>query len=52
MIMTFPPKSTLLAMATSPESLQILTANSVKKAIPVILISNTKNSSYPLPLVG
>ena len=43
-IKTLPPKSTLLAIAASPESLQILTANSVKKAIPVIFISNIKNS--------
>ena len=43
MISTFPPKSTLFATAVSPESLQMLTANSVKKAIPVILMSNIKN---------
>lgn len=36
------PISILLAMAASPESLQILTANSDKNAIPVILISNVK----------
>lgn len=40
-IITFPPISTLFAIAVSPESLQILTANSVKNAIPVIFISNT-----------
>lgn len=38
-IITFPPISTLLAIADSPESLHILTANSVKIAIPVIFIS-------------
>ena len=43
-IITLPPISILLAMALSPASLQILTANSVKKAIPVILINNTRNS--------
>lgn len=41
--MTFPPISILLAIAVSPESLHILTANSVKNAIPVIFISNVKN---------
>lgn len=40
---TFPPISILFAIAVSPESLQILTANSVKNAIPVIFISNVKN---------
>ena len=43
-IITFPPISILLAIALSPESLQILTANSVKIAIPVIFISKTINS--------
>lgn len=43
-IKTFPPMSILLATAVSPESLQILVANSVKNAIPVILIKSTKNS--------
>lgn len=43
-IITFPPISILLAMADSPESLQMLTANSVKIAIPVIFISNVINS--------
>ena len=38
-IITFPPISTLLAIADSPESLHILTANSVNIAIPVIFIS-------------
>ena len=42
-ITTFPPISILLAIAVSPESLHILTANSVKNAIPVIFISNVKN---------
>lgn len=37
------PSSILLAIALSPESLHILTANSAKKAIPVILISSTIN---------
>ncbi len=37
------PISILLAMAPSPESLQILTANSDKNAIPVIFINNVKN---------
>ena len=32
------PNSILLAIADSPESLQTLTANSDKKAIPVIFI--------------
>lgn len=36
------PISILLAIAVSPESLQILTANSDRNAIPVILISNAK----------
>lgn len=37
-IIILPPKSILLAIALSPESLQILTANSVSIAIPVILV--------------
>ena len=37
------PNSILLAIAASPESLQILTANSDKKAIPVIFIKIVKN---------
>lgn len=37
------PNSILLAIALSPESLQILTANSDKNAIPVILINNVIN---------
>ena len=45
-IITFPPISTLFAIAVSPESLQILTANSVKNAIPVILISKVKNCVF------
>ena len=36
-INTFPPKSILFAIAVSPKSLHKLTANSAKKAIPVIL---------------
>ncbi len=39
MIITLLPNSILLAIALSPESLQILTANSDKNAIPVIFIS-------------
>ena len=42
-IIVLPPKSTLFAIALSPESLHILTANSVKKAIPVIFINSPKN---------
>ena len=38
------PSSILLAIALSPESLQILTANSAKKAIPVILTNKLINS--------
>ena len=45
-IITLPPRSTLLAIADSPASLQILTVNSVKIAIPVILISKTRNSLF------
>jgi len=45
-IVTFPPISILEAIADSPESLHILTANSVKKAIPVILINKYKNSVF------
>ena len=37
------PNSTLLAIAASPESLQILTANSDKNAIPVIFNNIDKN---------
>lgn len=47
-IIIFPPKSILLAIALSPESLQILTANSVSIAIPVILKIIFKNS-LPVP---
>ena len=43
-IIILPPISILLAIAFSPESLQILTANSVKIAIPVIFISIVINS--------
>ena len=42
-IITLLPNSILLAIADSPESLQILTANSAKNAIPVILISISRN---------
>src|SRR5690625_3468694 len=45
-IITFPPISTLFAIAVSPVSLQILTANSVKNAIPVIFISKVRNSLF------
>ena len=38
-IIIFPPISTLFAIADSPVSLHMLTANSVKNAIPVILIN-------------
>ena len=47
-IITFPPKSILFAIALSPESLQMLTANSVKNAIPVIFNNITKNSLFIL----
>lgn len=40
-INNFPPKSTLLAIALSPISLQIETANSVNIEIPVIFTSKT-----------
>lgn len=43
MIIIFVPISILLAIAASPESLQILTANSDKNAIPVIFINKLKN---------
>ena len=43
MIIILLPNSILLAIAPSPESLQILTANSDKKAIHVILIKIVKN---------
>ena len=39
-INNFPPKSTLLAIAPSPMSLQTETANSVSIEIPVIFTSN------------
>lgn len=42
-ISIFVPSSILLAIALSPESLQILTANSDKNAIPVIFINNAIN---------
>lgn len=40
------PNSILLAIAPSPESLQMLTANSDKKAIPVIFINNVRNVPF------
>lgn len=42
--------STLLATADSPESLHILTANSVNIAIPVIFINIFKNPEFMLVL--
>ena len=39
---TLPPKSILLAIADSPLSLHMLTANSVSIAIPVILSNMLK----------
>ena len=49
-INTLPPKSILFAIADSPESLDILTANSVKKDIPVILRRSDKNLVFILAL--
>ena len=49
-IIILPPKSILLAIALSPESLQILTANSVSIAIPVIFKSIPKNV-LPAPVL-
>ena len=43
MIIILLPISILLAIAPSPESLQMLTANSDKNAIPVIFINSVKN---------
>ena len=43
-IIIFPPKSILLAIAVCPASLQILVANSVRIAIPVIFNNIFKNS--------
>ena len=40
------PNSILLAIAASPESLHILTANSDKNAIPVIFINSAINSVF------
>lgn len=40
----FPPNSIFVDIAISPESLQIPTANSVKKAIPVIFNIIFKNT--------
>lgn len=45
------PISILLAIAASPESLHMLTANSDKKAIPVIFISNVINSVFMFDLL-
>lgn len=41
-----PPKSILLAIAFSPLSLHIVTANSVSIAIPVILSNTPKYSAF------
>ena len=49
-IIIFPPKSILFAIAVSPESLHILTANSVSIAMPVILSSIFKNCP-PIPIL-
>lgn len=46
------PISILLAIAPSPESLQILTANSERKAIPVIFINNAKKVLFMLALLA
>ena len=43
MIIILLPSSILLAIALSPASLQMLTANSAKKAIPVIFNNKTIN---------
>ena len=43
---TLPPKSILLAIADSPLSLHMLTANSVSIAIPVILSNIPKYSAF------
>ena len=40
------PSSILLAIAASPESLHILTANSERKAIPVIFINKAINCVF------
>ena len=40
------PSSILLAIAPSPESLQMLTANSARKAIPVIFTSKLINFMF------
>ena len=45
-ISIFPPKSIFDAIALSPQSLHILTANSVNIAIPVIFISKAINSEF------
>ena len=45
-IITFPPRSTLLAIAVSPASLHMLTANSVSIAIPVIFSNILKYSEF------
>ena len=50
-IITFPPISTLLAIADSPESLHMLTANSVNIAIPVIFINIFKKPLFMLVLL-
>ena len=45
------PISILLAIAASPESLHMLTANSDKKAIPVNFISNVINYVFMFDLL-
>ena len=45
-IIIFVPISILLAIAPSPESLQMLTANSERNAIPVIFIKSVMNSIF------
>ena len=46
------PNSILLAIALSPESLQILTANSDRKAIPVIFINSVINFVFTEDLLA
>ena len=46
------PNSILLAIALSPESLQMLTANSDKNAIPVILINKFINFVFTADLLA
>ena len=51
-IITFPPISILFAIAVSCESLHILTANSTKKAIPVIFINKIINWLFIVVLLA